>query len=226
MTPSFFVTLVGWCIWLSTAAAAIDPPPGSVLLEGEAGRPALLLLHGRGRHPRWKVVEPLRRAVHRELGWTTLSLQMPAEDKPWRAYAKDFPRAWAVIESALKFVRRKEGAKRVYLLGHSMGARMAAAYLAAHPEAPVDGLVVIGCRNNGGAPLDCRQSLETVERPVLDLWGGADTKDKRAGRQRRHLRSDRYTQMEIAGASHRFEGHEQALTTAVVEWLKKRTQHP
>jgi len=110
----------------------------------------------------------------------------------------------------------------IYLMGHSMGSRMASAFMAANPQQPVRGLVVAGCRNNGGQPLDCHASLQAVAIPVLDIWGGSNGKDNSAAEERQGLVSSRYSQVKIDGANHKFEGYDNELIAAVVDWLKQQ----
>lgn len=197
------------------------PPPDSAFLDGGDSKSALILCHGRGKHPRWRVVDPLRKAVQEELGWHTLSLQMPAEDKHAWAYAGDFPEAFASIKRGIAWLTQEKGVETVYLMGHSMGARMASAFMAANPDAAIARLIVAGLRNNGGLSFDGKESLKAVDIPVLDVWGdGGNGKDSQYGRERVELRSDKYQQIPIAGANHKFVDHEQAFTDAVIAWLK------
>lgn len=195
-------------------------PPGSVYLDGKGSNHALILCHGRGKNPTWKVVNPLRNGVHANLGWHTLSLQMPAEDKNWEKYADDFPLAYEAIKQGIEFLRKEKGVTRIYLMGHSMGSRMASAFMAEDPDAPINGLIVAGIRNNGDYPLDGKQNLERVDIPVLDIWGGGDSKDYAAAKERRPLVSATYTQVEIPGANHKFDGYDAELITAVINWLQ------
>ena len=118
-------------------------------------------LHGYS-HPTWKVVNPLRKGVHANLGWHTLSLQMPAENKNWEKYADDFPQAFKTIEQGIAFLQKEKGITTIYLMGHSMGSRMASAFIAENPDAPIQGLIVAGIRNNGGYPLDGMQNLKHI----------------------------------------------------------------
>lgn len=211
-----FVVLV-----LALPAGQAAEPAGSAYLVGEK-RVGVVLCHGRGQHPTWKVVDPLRKGINEALGYHTLSIQMPNDDKDWKRYADDFPEAYDRIAAAVEFLREEAGVERVFLVGHSMGARMASAYVAERAGHGLAGLVVAGCRNNGPAPLDCRASLAGVELPVLDIWGGRNDKDSRAAAEREGLRSASYSQVEIAGANHKFEGHDDALVAAVTDWLKAR----
>ena len=197
------------------------PPPDSASLDGGSSKSALILCHGRGKHPRWQVVDPLRKTVHEELGWHTLSLQMPADDKHAWEYAGDFPDAFEGIKRGIAFLVQEKGVEAVYLMGHSMGARMVSAFVAEHPNASVKGLIVAGVRNNGGPPFDGKQSLTTVKVPVLDIWGdGGNGKDSRFARERETLLSTRYQQVPIAGANHKFSDYEREFTDAVIAWLK------
>lgn len=194
-------------------------PVGSAYLDGGQSRAALILLHGRGKYPTWLVVDPLRKVVHDRLGFHTLSLQMPNEDKDASEYAEDFPRAYTTIEAGIRFLREEKGVTRVFLMGHSMGARMASAFMARHPDAPIEGLIVAGCRNNGGAPLSCSDSLGQVDVSVLDIWGGASEHDRQSAQERSALASVFYSQVEIDDADHRFDDHEDEFTAAVIRWI-------
>jgi pimeloyl-ACP methyl ester carboxylesterase len=180
----------------------------------------VILCHGRGKHPQWLVVEPLRKGIHNRLGYHTLSLQMPNDDKSWKEYADDFPEAYRRIQAGIDFLRNEKGIKIIYLMGHSMGSRMASAFLAEHPDAEIAGFIGVGMRNNGGRPLDASVSLEGVSIPVLDLYGdGGDGTDQEHAWERETLVSDSYRQVVIPDANHRFTEHEDALVQAVVDWL-------
>jgi hypothetical protein len=103
-----------------------------------------------------------------------------------------------------------------------MGGRMASAYVAGYPGSGLAGLIVAGCRNNGGVPLSCKQNLEGVGLPVLDVWGDKNDKDSRAAWDRRSMKSETYEQIAIAGANHKFEGEESALVRVVTQWLEEQ----
>jgi len=182
---------------------------------------ALILAHGRGKYPDWLVVNPLRHAVQKQLGFHSLSLQLPNGDIGWREYADEFPDAYQRIEQGVARLQQL-GVRKIYLMGHSMGARMASAFIANHPNSPIDGLIVAGCRNNGGAPLDCKLNLQTISIPVLDIWGTSSVADVKAGAERNELRSDNYQQVAIEGADHVFDGKEDEMLKAMLQWLGSR----
>ena len=216
---SLLLTIVFMLISVSTIASQ---PSGAAYLGSNGSNIGLILAHGRGKHPTWKVVEPLRKGVNEKLGFHTLSLQMPNGDKKWKKYADDFPAAYDMIKEGIRYLREEKGVTEIYLMGHSMGSRMASAFVSENPDQPITGLIIAGCRNNGGYPLSCDQNLENVDIPVLDIWGDGSDKDADAASKREALVSEKYKQVKISGANHKFEGYENEFVTSVVEWLKIR----
>lgn len=203
-----------------SASVMADKLKGSAYLDGGSNKAALILAHGRGKHPTWKVVDPLRKGINEKLGYHTLSLQMPNEDKKWKKYASDFPAAYQSIKDGIRYLKEEKGVTTIFLMGHSMGSRMASAFVAENPDQPIAGLIVAGCRNNGGKPLSCEESLRNVVIPVLDIWGGKDGKDSNAASDRKGLISGNYQQVKISGANHKFKGHEGKFVSSVADWLK------
>ena len=197
-----------------------DMPDDSAYLDGGENKTALILVHGRGKYPTWKVVDPLRNGVHEKLGYHTLSLQMPNGDKHWKKYVDDFPGAYNTIKKGIRFLKEEKGVTKIILMGHSMGSRMVSAYVSQIPDHQINGLIVAGCRNNGGGSLSCDENLGDVKIPVLDIWGGDDAKDTDAASDREAMISKIYTQVEIPGANHKFDDYEDDFVSAVVSWLK------
>ena len=195
-------------------------PGGSAYLDGGDSNIGVILCHGRAQNATWYVVNPLRKGIHKKLGYHTLSLQMPAQDKSWLEYLADFPDAYREIQKGIDFLRREKGVKMIYLMGHSMGSRMATAFLAEHPDSGIAGFIGVGVRNGGGYPLDSNENLRSVSIPVLDVYGdGGDGKDERHAETRSNMVSEKYRQVLIPGASHWFNRHEEKLVEAVVQWL-------
>ncbi len=224
MTRRFLLQLTALLLALTFQTQAA-PPEGSAYLDGGDSPYGLILLHGKGKGPRWLVVNPVRKGVHEQLGWHTLSLQMPTGPSNWRDYADLFPEAYQRIKEGIRFLREEKGVRHIYLLGHSMGSRMASAFVHDNPDAGIEGLIVVGCRNNGGRPLACDENLEGVRIPVLDIWGGGNEKDYNAGYDRKRFVSDHYQQVEIEDAGHKFIDYEDDLIDAVVSWLKEQTRN-
>ncbi len=216
----YFISILSLLITNITHA---DKPDGAVYLQGN-NNTALILAHGKGKYPTWLVVEPLRKAVNTQLGYHTLSLQMPTGHDFWQDYANDFPDAYIRIDKAINFLRNEKGIKKIFLMGHSMGSRMVSAYVSQSPNNTLAGLIVVGCRNNGARPLSCDDNLKkkNTSIPVLDIWGNASHKDYNAATDRHHLISNNYQQIGIDHTGHRFDGYELEFTTAVVDWLRRK----
>ncbi len=156
------------------------------------------------------------------LGYHTLSLQMPNDNKHWKDYADDFPAAYRLFKEGIQFLAIEKGVTKIYIMGHSMGSRMASAFVSDYPEIKTNGLIIAGCRNNGDTPLSCSENLTDVKIAILDIWGGNNSKDVDAASEREELKSKHYTQIEIAGANHKFDDVNEEFVAAVVKWLKER----
>lgn len=221
-------TLVGFLLSCQTAQAKTDKPnmPPNAYLDGGTSTVGVILCHGRGQHPTWKVVDPLRREIHGQLGYHTLSLQMPVGGSDWRSYKKFFPEAYKCIDAAVQFLRNEKGVKTIYLMGHSMGSRMATGYLSENPEANISGFIGVGIRIGGDAPLNSLVNLKRALQKspglkVVDIYGdGGDGIDAKQAQKRSSLVSDRYQQILIPGADHQFDSGEKQMVDTVVNWLK------
>lgn len=197
--------------------------PDNAYLDGGDSKIAVILLHGRGKHPRWRVVNPLRKEIHTALGWHTLSLQMPNDDVPFEKYADFFPDAYSRIQAAIKFLREEKGVTTIYLVGHSMGSRMGSAFVATHPDAGISGFIGVGMREGSTGVLDPKRHLKKIQAPILDIYGQADAKDVAGAKSRKKLvNPPRYIQVGIAGANHKFIDHEGELSAEVISWLTKQ----
>lgn len=211
---------------LSTLAAA--QMPSGAYLDGNDAKTAVILAHGQGLNADANVVGPLRRAIHQELGWHTLSLNMPTLSgerggaEQLDQYAATFPDAYSRIQVAIQFLLQEKGVEHIYLMGHSMGSRMATAFLALHPEAPVAGFIGVGMLGGGQPPLNPNISLRSIKIPVLDVYAEND-RDAQAAAARKNLVSERFTQVSIPGAKHDYKGYEQPVAQAVNGWLRKQS---
>ena len=200
----------------------------SIYTEPEDGNRerAVILMHGIGVHPDWPaVINPLREQLP-EQGWATLSIQLPvlAADAQVDDYYPVFPEAWPRIDSAVRYLKA-EGYRTIVIVAHSLGSQMAAGWLAQHSDAGVQGFIAIGMtgrtRDGHGSTLDY---LAATNVPVLDLYGEADlpsvldSTEARAGAAQR-AGNPAYRQLEVSGAGHMFEGQDEALLDAVVNWL-------
>jgi pimeloyl-ACP methyl ester carboxylesterase len=194
--------------------------------EPDAKR-AVIVLHGIGAHPDWpEVINPLRSELP-EHGWASLSVQMPVlpNDAALADYAPLFDEVAPRVEAAVSFLR-EGGYRDIVLIGHSLGASMAASYLAAHPQHGLSGLVIIGM---SVIELDARMNgalaLEKISIPVLDIYGSRDLAAVLSSARNRASAARKggnaaYRQSEIEGADHFFSGLDDDLTRRIYGWLK------
>ena len=193
--------------------------------QGETGN-AVILVHGIGAHPDWpEVIHPLRVRLP-EHGWATLSVQMPilANDAELKDYLPLFDESGPRLKAAIDYLHA-HGARTVVIVAHSLGASMAARFVADNPGA-VNGLVLIGMsvidlddKMNGAL------ALEKISVPVLDLYGSRDLEGvlnpngTRASAARKAGNSN-YQQFAIEGGDHFYMGLEDELVRRVYGWLK------
>lgn len=197
--------------------------PQGEYLESKS-KVAVVLAHGRGISPDGNVVGALRRDIHKELGFHTLSLQMPdtgADSLESREVVAVFPEAYQRIQAAIDFLKKEKGVERVYLMGHSMGGRMTSGFLANNPDAGVAGFIGVGLVAGGKEPVNTNLNLRKVKLPVIDIYGDNDM-DARAASLRKPLVSERFVQVELRGAQHHYRRYEMPVADAVIEWLKKQ----
>ena len=188
--------------------------------DGGASMFAAILCHGKGGDPESYVVDPLRLELNEQLGFHTVSLQMPGGRKPLVEYETDFPEAYRQIDRAADFLRKK-GVTSIVLIAHSLGSRMATAYLADNPHSAMKTFIGVGMLNNGGSPFDCLANLQKITIPVLDIWGEAGTAgDNKYGLERKVLLSPLYTQVSIPDGDHALSEHEDELVREVIAWLR------
>ena len=192
--------------------------------DGELSR-AAVIMHGTGVHPDWPtVVQPLRVGLT-ESGWHTLSIQMPvlANEAEHGEYAEIYDWVPGRIDAAVRYLRDK-GAAKVVLIGHSQGTTMAAYHLSRMHQ-PVDGFVAVGMSAGiAGGPMDTLAQLPRLDLPMLDLYGSEDLPEviASAAQRRQAAASGDYTQREVEGADHFFDGEEGQLLEVVNGWLDTR----
>lgn len=186
---------------------------------------AVILLHGRGVHPRWGFLEKLFLDLA-DHGYYVLSLQLPVLSSEARLaeYAETFPEAFKRIDAGLIFLKQ-QGIDRVVLLGHSSGAMTAVAYTVEHPKT-VRGVIAIGLSTEraGGRLMQPVLLLDQLKLPILDVYGSEDLPvvlDFASARTdaARNAKNQEYVQKVVKQANHFFTGHYPQLKNIIVKWL-------
>lgn len=191
----------------------------SLLTEPVDPKAAVVLVHGRGWHPDYEVVGPLRTGLA-EAGYTTLSIQavVLSPAAKFTHYEPLFPECVARIKAAVEFLEKK-GYKRIALVGHSLGSRMVNEYLWRYEENPhLFAWVSIGIVHG------TYDKVPHIPVPVLDLyadndfnfvlWFAEDRKKEITG-----VKPKGSKQIMIPNAEHFFVGREKALIEAARGFL-------
>jgi dienelactone hydrolase len=189
-------------------------------------RAAVLILHDAGAHPDWRqLVRPLRIQLAAR-GFDTMTIQMPVPSRgaPASDYTALYDQATERIFAGLETLK-EEGNKRFFLIGHGLGAGMAAYFLAAADSPEIAGTVLIGMTATGAPEdFDANAAPFAPGLPVLDIYGAGDSEEVRqaaAARAGIAKSRRRYIQKSIPGAGHDFEGQEKELQSAVNAWLDR-----
>jgi len=190
--------------------------------EAKNPRASIVIVHGIGVHPDHGVIGALRTRLA-DLGYTTLSIQMPvaAADAAPQAYPPLFPDAADRIASAAEWLLAKERAKgqptRLVLLSHSMGSFMSNHYLDGAPDTPFRAWVALGLGR------DYSVAMRGYKFLVLDGYGEKDLDTVLAAapaRQRALQGGNGSRQIMIGGADHFYSGHEAELAAAIDAFLR------
>jgi pimeloyl-ACP methyl ester carboxylesterase len=207
--------VVGEVVWLETGAGrkflAIHTP-----VKNAKG--SIVIVHGIGVHPDHGIIGVLRTKLS-DLGWTTLSIQMPVQGSDAGVgayYPALFPEAIGRIGIAATWMR-EHGAGKLVLVSHSMGSGMANAYFDATPQSPYVAWVCMGL--SGGYTWATYFS----GRPILDVYGEEDLPAVLGGAGRRAfaMRSTPAAsrQVMIPAADHFYARKENELARAIDGWL-------
>ena len=218
ITPAI---LVGDPIYLSLKSGhkflAIHTPQ----LPPANARAGVIVVHGMGVHPDWNLINALRSQLA-DQGYATLSVQMPvlAADAKAELYPLLFPEAAERLQTAVTFLR-EQGHRKVAIVSHSMGARMANHFLAGGGAGEIDAWVAVGI--SSGVYLQA----ETFRAPVLDIYGEKNfplVLQNAAKRTDAIKRIRGSGQVSVAGADHYFTGSEVELVRHVKRFLDNATR--
>ena len=188
-------------------------------LYTEAAKPraSIVLVHGIGVHPDHSIIGTLRSRLA-ERGYSTLSIQMPvaAADAGPEAYPPLFADAADRIAKAAGWLRSKSPVHLV-LLSHSMGTRMANAYLdGAGATSPFSAWVALGL----GQPYS--SATTGFAMPILDVYGELDLATVRESAAQRKTALNPLNgskQAVLARADHFYSTQETELLAAIDNFL-------
>ncbi|MEK7436611.1 MAG: DUF3530 family protein [Pseudomonadota bacterium] len=191
-----------------------------IYTEAANARMGVVVVHGIGVHPDWGMIGTLRQRLP-DYGYATLSIQMPilAADARPEAYAATFPEAVERLQLAFAYLANKRH-RRIALVSHSMGSRMAHAYMAANSSA-ISAWAALGMTAPPGNS-DAARTYERINTPVLDLYGARDLPQVLASAARRYLSlagNKQSKQVQISAADHFFAGREDEMVKAVKIFL-------
>jgi pimeloyl-ACP methyl ester carboxylesterase len=191
-----------------------------IYTEAAKAKMAVVVVHGQGVNPDWGMIGTLRQRLP-DSGYATLSIQMPvlAADATPQSYAGTFPEAVERLQLTVAYLKAK-GYKRIAIVSHSMGSRMAYAYMKRNP-ADIDAWAALGMP---AAPdgHDVALLYIGIAAPVLDLYGSQDLPQVLAGAPLRRASLEgkaESKQVVIAGSDHFYAGHEDDMVKAVVDFL-------
>lgn len=207
--------VVGDAVWLETSTGR-----KFLGIHAPAAKPkgALVIVHGIGVHPDHSLIGTLRGKLT-DLGWTTLSIQMPvaaADARPEAYYPALFPEAIDRIARAAAWLAGRQSGP-IAIVSHSMGAWMTNAYFDETAASPYQAWVCIGI--TGGFSLATWFS----PRPILDVYGEQDHANAVGAAWRRRitvaLAAEGSRQVVMPGANHFHHGREDALAREIDGWL-------
>jgi len=181
---------------------------------------AVILIHDQRQTPNSSIISFLHKSINKNLDFHTISLQMPTGCNSLKEYRDSFPQSYEIIQNAINFLQNKN-IKNIYIFGNGMGARMASAFLYKHNDSSIKGLILANCRNDGGGVLSCARSVQNLDLPILDIWGGQNKEDTKAALERESYISPTYTQIELERANHRFDGYTNQLNGVILQWLER-----
>ena len=182
--------------------------------EAPNAKAGLVIVHGIGVHPDHGLIGVLRSRLA-DLGYTTLSIQMPilAVEADAKDYQPLFPEAAERNKAAAKFLQDK-GNKKIAIVSHSMGSAMTKSYFQNNVDSPFTVWVSIGLSSD---------SYDGVKLPIFDLYGGADLPAvvKGASGRKATLANSESMQTMAPKMDHFFTGYDDDLVKLVSGYLDK-----
>lgn len=192
--------------------------------EENSKQEAVIILHGRGLHPDEDyVANPLRTGLA-EMGWTTLSVQMPIlpMDAEFKDYAPILTESAPRIEKSITFLKQ-QGFKKVHLVAHSCSGQMTMAWLENDGKQEFDSIILISMGTENYTEYFGRTPpLNKIKKPALDIYGGDDFIAPYASKRFNLIKAGgnpKSRQIMIPDADHMFDKHQSILVYSIARWL-------
>lgn len=196
--------------------------------ESEKAKGGVIVLHSRAMNPNWgTVIQPVRVGVA-EVGWESLSVQMPLlhNKAKYYDYVGIFPYAHERIWAAIDFYQ-KRGINKIVLIAHACGAHMAMSFMDKYGDKMFAAYVGIGM----GAT-DYKQKIvkpyPSISVPFLDIFAEKDYPGViRTALKRSKLLAKKpqpkSAQLMIKKSDHYYqsEEHSSELVSKINHWLDK-----
>jgi pimeloyl-ACP methyl ester carboxylesterase len=211
-------------VWLGPGSKAFL----SLFLESQEpeGVRAAIILHSMGMHADWpELIAPVRRQLP-ELGWATLSVQLPLLDPQsgHAEYGSTFNQANDRIRVAIRYLQDRAYTE-IVIIGYGFGATSAVNYLTGHISM-IKALVGISMQPHPflKPKYDLLQELSNINIPILDIYGSKDFSGVLKSADDRRLAANKagnglYNQLVIQGANHYFTMKEKQLAEQLVVWM-------
>ncbi len=108
--------------------------------QGKPDKSVLLFVHGMGEHS-GRYGHPVQ--FFGKEGYTIYAYDQRGHGRSdgQRAYAESFAKFIGDLNQVIRFIKKKEGDKKIYLIGHSFGGQVVLTYGARHPEG-IEGIIV------------------------------------------------------------------------------------
>ncbi len=188
----------------------------------------VILLPSPDTYPDSDPIGSLRVALS-ERGWHTLAIQLPTlvVGSGSVDYAPVVPAACARLHEGIVWFGTQHIANLV-VLGHGLGAAIAAACVAENTDKDsVGGVILLGVGGAEALPpvLDPVAAVLKIALPILDLFGEEDAPLVRTGARAREAgrrdRGQRYEQVMLPGVDHSLAGAKDIVVARIIGWLNR-----
>jgi hypothetical protein len=180
----------------------------------------VILLHGLGVHPEHGLTGELRALLH-DAGFATLAIQTPVIDSKTISdagvYRSLMPEAAERIDAAISFTRQ-QGAKQVFLVGHTVGAWMINEFFKERPAQALTAWASLGY--TGRFDSFGQQTLATLD--IYPDQGPPVSRDAAPSRIARATKiNPRSEQLLVQGTDLNFSGKDKQIANAIAIFFAK-----